>query len=140
MTPGGLQHLDEVQHELIHEMVDLFAVAKENILAAILKDAGPKPRRVAVCGSGHLAQLVRDTLQSSGIDVSAGYEDDAVMQDVPDALVVALEFPWALDNLEHLLEHAGQRGIRIVRLNGHLAQGSNQQSAISNPQSAVRGF
>src|SRR5512138_927670 len=32
ITPGGLEHLDEVQHELIHEMVDLFAVAKENIL------------------------------------------------------------------------------------------------------------
>lgn len=126
LTAQGLQELDDVQHELIHEMVDLFATAKDRIMAAILRGTGRKPRCVAVCGGGNLAQLACDALQSSGIEVVLPFHDAGI---TPDVLVMALEFPWALNDVQRVLDYADEHGIEIVRLNGHVTHAPREAAA-----------
>ena len=69
LTPAGDRHLEMLQTELIAEMAEMFAGAKEHIRARIINQASSALQRVVVYGTGNMAQLVFHALESAGISI-----------------------------------------------------------------------
>jgi DNA-binding MarR family transcriptional regulator len=136
VTAAGAGQLESAQHELMHEMVDLFVRAKERILSLVLKHR--RPRRVILYGSGNLAEIAFHALESAGIDVVGVCDDDAsrsgkwfgteVLDPMqiggvhPDAIVVAVESDQGTDGAGRSLGSFEQLGIDLIRLNGFTGQ------------------
>ncbi len=133
ITPAGEGQLRSVQHELIHEMVDLFARAKERIVALVLERTREKPRRVVLCGSGDLAEITFHALESAGIAVVGVCNDDPAKLGSdwlgremlnplqirfmdPNAVILALEGDPTPGGMESTLRYLEERGIDLVRL------------------------
>lgn len=79
ITPAGREHLEKIQEELIDEMVNLFAEAKERIRNRILSHAPEMFRRVVLFGSGPLAELAFHALAVADVSVMGVCDDDPAM-------------------------------------------------------------
>jgi DNA-binding MarR family transcriptional regulator len=134
VTAAGDGQLESVQHELMHEMVDLFVRAKERILALVLEQTHERPRRVVLYGSGDLAEIAYHALESAGIGVIGVCDDDPARPEMwlgmevldptrvrlldPDAVIVALGPERNPGAVERSLGSFEEGGIELVRLNG----------------------
>ena len=76
LTPSGIDYLEKLQTELITEMADMYAGAKEHIKRRIMNHAGSALQRVVLYGSGHLAQLAFHALESAGVSVLGVCDDN----------------------------------------------------------------
>ncbi len=140
VTAAGDSRLKSVQHELINEVADLVARAKERILAVILESTHERPRRVILYGSGVLAEMTFHALESAGIavvgicdDDPAKLGDDWLGREIlnplqirfldPDAVIFASEGGSTACDVEGTLRHIEERGIDLVRLGRATGQG-----------------
>jgi DNA-binding MarR family transcriptional regulator len=133
LTPSGKGQLQTIQAELLHEMVGIFAEAKERIRDRILVNAEGVLQRVLLFGNGHLAELAFHALELAKVTVIGICDDDPdrigkewcgrqvinpsqIRYMAPDAVVVASREKTTeiCDSLTHLLD----RGIRVLRLDG----------------------
>ena len=150
LTPAGKQHLEALQSELTHEMVNMFVATKEQIRARIVSQAQVALQRVVLSGSGHLAQLAFHALELAGAKILGVCDDNpaAIGRDfcgrevlspsqirflAPDAVVVAdlLRTEEICSSLGYLLG----RGIALIRLDGHPQQKFTEHSGSSEPAS-----
>lgn len=138
LTPAGRRHLETLQIKLIDEMVQMFVCAKGLIMKHIMGKAGSALQRVALYGTGPLAELVFHALELSGVIVLSVCDDNPKMigrdfcgREVvnsskiryyaPDAVIVAdtLRADEIFGNLKALM----QRGIEIIRIDGRKETG-----------------
>jgi predicted transcriptional regulator len=138
LTPPGSKYLETLQMELIEEMVDMFAAAKERIRDRIVSRAQTALQRVVLFGSGHLAQLAFHALELVGAKILGVCDDNPaaiggdfcgreVLSPVqirflaPDAVVIAdsLRTEEICKNLSYLSD----RGIGLIRLDGNSEPG-----------------
>lgn len=69
ITPAGHEKAESVRHELLEEMVGLFAQAKEEIRSIVMARAPEAPSRVILYGTGNLAEVALLAIESAGVDV-----------------------------------------------------------------------
>ena len=131
LTPSGARHVETLQTELIAEMVAMYMHAKEHILACIMNQARSALQRIVIYGSGHLAQIVFHSLETSDIQVLGVCDDDpkVVGGDLcgckivhpsqirfiaPDAVIIAdtLRTEEIINGLHIILND----GVRLIRL------------------------
>lgn len=130
LTSSGTRHLERLKKERIGEMALLFAEAKSHILEQVMNCPGRPPQRVALYGSGNLAQLVILALEPSGPDVLCVCDDVANGEAMPfyggsiehppqlrllspDAVIVTDE-PKTKESAE-ILESLERIGVRLIR-------------------------
>jgi predicted transcriptional regulator len=135
LTSAGTRHLEQLQKERIGEMAQLFGEAKSHILDQIMDAPGGPPRRLALYGSGNLAQLVFLAMQSSGLAVLCVCDDATNGEEMhfcgcsiehplrlrrvaPDAVIVTDE-PKTQESAE-ILESLQRTGTRLIRLDNEL--------------------
>lgn len=131
LTSSGDRYLDKLQADLIGEMTDMFAAAKEHIRKRIMNQASSALQRVVLYGSGHLAQLAFHALESAGISVQGVCNDnpekigsDFCGREVvnpsqirfiaPDAVIIADTLN--AEQMHHHFESLSQRGIELIHL------------------------
>jgi len=141
LTPSGKELLEAIQGELIEEMVGLFADAKERIRDRILGSAPGKMQRVILFGSGPLAELTFHALELANVTVMGICDDDPALigRDwcgrqvinpsqirymAPDAVVIA--YHKRSEEICSSLTPLCERGIRLIRLDGHRAEDLSQ--------------
>jgi predicted transcriptional regulator len=129
LTPSGERHLGTLQTELIGEMAEMFAFAKEHIRSQIMQQASSALQRVVLFGSSHLAHLVFHAVESAGIKVLGICDDDpeAIGGDfcgrevgnlsrirflAPDALIVSKNN--LRDEILEELNALARRGIEVI--------------------------
>ncbi|HYK90803.1 MAG TPA: hypothetical protein VE398_18665 [Acidobacteriota bacterium] len=131
LTAAGRDQLQNIQEELVHEMVSIFAEAKERIRERILASAHKVLQRVIQFGSGHLADLVFHALEPAKFGVVGICNDDParigqewcgrqvisrsqIRYIAPDAVVVATgdKTSEICESLRQVLD----RGIQVLRL------------------------
>ena len=137
LTPSGDRHLETLQMELISEMAEMFAGAKEHIRARILNQASSVLQQVVLYGTGHLAQLAFHALESAGISVQGvcDVNPETIGRDfcgrevvnpsqiryiAPDAVIIADTL-----NAEELHGHfdaLSERGIELIYLDNSREQ------------------
>jgi DNA-binding MarR family transcriptional regulator len=135
LTAAGDVELQRMSHEWIHEMVRLFAQAKETLRDAILAHAPGKLQRVVLFGSGDLAELVFHALESNEVRVIGVCDSDPerigldwcgrevlnpsqIRYMAPDAVIIV--DPQHAAEVAHSLRHLVERGTRLIRLDaGH---------------------
>lgn len=135
LTASGAQQLDLLLKERIGEMAQLFANAKAFILDRIKDCHGEAPRRVALFGSGDLAEIVFMAMESSGLNVLCVCDDAPGGRDkricgrsiepplllchiAADAVIVTDE-PKTRESAE-ILESLATTGARLIRLDDAL--------------------
>jgi hypothetical protein len=148
LTPSGTKHLETLQLELIHEMVDMFVAAKAHIRARILNQSPSALQRVVLFGCGHLAQLAFHALELTGASILGVCDDniETIGSDfcgrevlslsqirflAPDAVIIAdTQRPDEIcRNLQPLLS----RGISLIRLDGRA-----ERAPAENPKTDLR--
>jgi predicted transcriptional regulator len=155
VTETGAQYLQNLQVELIHESVNMFAAAKERIRDRILGQAKTDLQRVVLYGSGDLAQLAFHALEMSGVRILGICADDPAVigtefcgREVlspnqirflaPDAIIIAdSNRTQEIRNFSNLSE----KGINVICLDGCINQsnGSMTKSAAVVSTSRVNG-
>jgi FlaA1/EpsC-like NDP-sugar epimerase len=131
LTPSGMRHLEVLQSRLINEMVDMFALAKEQIRARLASQTQAAPKRVILYGSGHLAQLTFHALERTGVSILGVCDDDMeaiggelcgrrvldsseIRSLAPDAVIVADSV--RTEEICRSLSSLPEQGIRLIRL------------------------
>ena len=155
LTASGAGYLAELQAELIDEMVDLFAAAKEQVRTCILSQARPGMKRAVVYGCGHLAEIVYHALDLAGVQILGICDDtiEAIGSDfcgrqvlspmqirflAPDAVIVAES--ERTEDVCRILASLSGTGIQIIRLNASKKQFGTEDLKIqqygAGPQSS----
>jgi predicted transcriptional regulator len=147
LTPAGDRHLETLQSELIGEMAEMFAGAKEHIRTRILNQANSALQRVVLYGSGNLAQLAFHALESAGIRVQGVCDDnpDRIGNDfcgrevvnpsqiqfiAPDAVIIADTL--TSEDMDRHFNVLSQRGIELIYLE-YNASGNPDDPYKTNP-------
>ncbi len=146
LTPAGRQAASETTQSLIHELVYLFADAKEKVRDCLRSNGSGELRRVVLYGSGDLAELVYHALDAANVNVVGVCDDDParIGRDwcgrevfnpsqirfiAPDAVVLADDN--RSDELYSTLSYLQDRGIRVICVNGNSASAQPQTHATS---------
>ena len=131
LTASGVRYLEILQTELIGEMADMFAGAKEHTKRQILNQANSKLQRVVLYGSGHLAQIAFHALASAGISIQGVCDDNPERTGsdfcgrevvnssqirflVPDAVIITESINS--DEIFQKFSALSQRGIELIYL------------------------
>jgi predicted transcriptional regulator len=137
LTPSGIRHLEMLQTEMIGEMAEMFARAKEQIRTHIVNQAHSALQGVVLYGMGHLTQLAFHAIESDGIHVQGVCDDNPAaigsnfcgleVMNIsqirfisPDAVIITKDHPP--DEILLELIALSQHGIEIIYL-GNFANG-----------------
>jgi predicted transcriptional regulator len=152
LTPSGIRYLESLQLELINEMVEMFADAKEQIRVRIVSQAQSALQRVVLYGSGHLAQLAFHALELAGASILGVCDDNpaAIGADfcgrevlsptqirfiAPDAVIIADSL--RAQEICQSLSSLSDKGITIIRLDNCDESRVNDLMRRQSPASAV---
>ncbi len=69
ITPSGREKAESVRHELLDEMIGLFAQAKDEIRSIVRARAPEALNRVVLYGTGNLAEVAFLAIESAGVEV-----------------------------------------------------------------------
>ncbi len=131
LTPAGREAVESIQNELLQELVELSADAREWVWGIILSQARHELRRAVLYGNGILGEIAFHALESSGARIVGvcGSDPGDVGKEwcgremvsasqirylAPDAVVVALE--EGSDGVCRGLTHLAQHGIDVIRI------------------------
>jgi DNA-binding MarR family transcriptional regulator len=137
LTPEGYKQLATLQSEMIDDMVNMFAAAKEQIRESIVSQTNPSIQRVVIYGNGHLAQLAFHALELAGISILGICSDDPMFigkdfcgREVlnpahirylaPDAVVIADS--RRSQEISVSLNALSERGIALIPLDGNIIE------------------
>lgn len=151
LTILGRETAEATQHELLRELVKLFADAKARVREAILGQVNGTIKRVVIYGSGDLAELAFHALEASGINVVGVCDDDLgtighdwcgrqvlsalqIRHLAPDAVLIA--DPHIQGQSLREFSSLSERGVRLIILDGCTgeAQGGDPHDATLSPQ------
>ncbi len=76
LTNRGREALDTLRRELLMELADHFADAKQKIRELITDNANGNPRRVVLLGTGDLAELTFHALESTDVKIVGVCDED----------------------------------------------------------------
>ena len=146
LTDAGKKAAHATEHELLQDLVKLFADAKQQVQEIIRGQANGDLRRAVLYGSGDLAELAFHALESADVNIVGVCDDDPAMigRDwcgrellnqyqirfiAPDYVIIAS--PDRTDEIYDSLTYLQNRGIRVIRLDGVATNGSHPQAVAS---------
>ena len=151
LTALGGERAEATRHDLLRELVRLFADAKNRVKEAIFKQAIGDLKRVVIYGRGDLAEVAFHALDESGVNIVGVCDDDHSIIDrdwcgrqvlstsqirhmSPDAVLVVDSHKPGLNSPE--FTSLPERGIRVIILDDctRESQGSGPLNAIMTPQ------
>ncbi|MBP1601750.1 MAG: putative transcriptional regulator [Acidobacteria bacterium] len=148
LTTAGSMRAEEIGQELLQEMVESFAMAKERIRNLILSQVPPGPLRVVLYGLDDLAVIAFHALDCRDLRIVGVCDDDPgrigrewcgrevsnpsqIRYLAPDAVVICDRA--RTEEIYRSLRYLHERGIRLVRLDARPVQRSEGDASLPNP-------
>jgi predicted transcriptional regulator len=148
LTAAGLTRVEAIGQELLQEMLEFFAMAKDRIRSLVLSQLPPGPLRVVLYGLDDLAVIAFHALDSSEIRMVGVCDDDPerigrewcgrevsnpsqIRYMAPDAVVICNRM--RTEEIYRGLRYLQDRGIRLVRLDARVAQRSEGDASLPEP-------
>lgn len=150
LTAAGSMRAEEIGQELLQEMVESFAMAKERIRNLILSQLPPGPLRVVLYGLDDLAVIAFHALDSRDLRIVGVCDDDPgrigrewcgrevsnpsqIRYLAPDAVVICDRA--RTEEIYRSLRYLHERGIRLVRLDARPVLRSEGDATLPSPPS-----
>ncbi len=150
LTAAGSTRVEAIGQELLQEMLEFFAFAKERIRTLVLAQLPPGPLRIVLYGLDDLAVIAFHALDSRDIRIVGICDDDPEKIDrewcgrevsnpsqirylAPDAVVICNRV--RTEEIYRGLRYLQERGIRLVRLDARVTQRSEGDASLPTPPS-----
>jgi len=148
LTAAGSMRVEAIGQELLQEMVEIFAMAKERIRNLVLSQLPPGPRRVVLYGLDDLAVIAFHALDSRDVRIVGVCEDDPerigqewcgrevsnpsqIRYMAPDAVVICNRA--RTEEIYRGLRYLQEGGIRLVRLDARVTHRSEGEPGLPEP-------
>ncbi|MGA2260876.1 MAG: winged helix-turn-helix transcriptional regulator [Acidobacteriota bacterium] len=153
VTAAGKDAANATHRELLQELINLLADAKEQVREIIMAQAHSDLRRVVLYGSGILAEIAFHALESAKVSVIGVCSDDPadvgqewcgrerinpsqIRYMAPDAVVIALL--QRSDDVYLRLTHLSQYGIELIRLDCRTSDAASMDQEVNLSSAALR--
>jgi hypothetical protein len=148
LTAEGSVRVEAIGQELLQEMLEFFAMAKERIRNLVLSQLPPGPLRVILYGLDDLAVIAFHALDSRNVRIVGVCDDDPertgrewcgrevsnpsqIRYMAPDAVVICNRV--RTEEIYRGLRYLQERGIRLVRLDARVTQRSEGDPSLPEP-------
>jgi len=148
LTAAGSGRVETIGQELLQEMLDFFAMAKERIRNLVLSQLPPGPLRVVLYGLDDVAVIAFHALDSLNVRIVGVCDDDPerigrewcgrevsnpsqIRYMAPDAVVICNR--ERTDEIYRGLRYLQDRGIRLVRLDARAMPDAEGDPGLPDP-------